>query len=79
MGEPTMRNIALIAALLTSSPAFAGKLVFKAADSDAIVAEPQKPEASVFVARKNLNKAYDFEFKFSFIEKIIEAANRPPF
>jgi hypothetical protein len=75
-----VKNAALLfALLLASTPAHAAKLVFKASENDAIVAEPQKPEVSVFVARKNLNKAYDFEFKFSFIEKIIEAANKPPF
>jgi hypothetical protein len=75
-----MRKIVLMLPLLAlASPAWAAKLVFKASDSDAIVAEPQKPDVAVFITRKNLNKAYDFEFKYSFLPKIIEAANKAPF
>ena len=67
----------LLFGLLAGSDAFAAKkLVFKAS---IIEGEPQKPDVAVFVSRQNLNKAYELELKESFIPKILESVEHPPF
>lgn len=59
-----------------SAPA-ADDLVFE--DDFVIEGEVQTPEVVVVIARGNLNKAYDFELKESFLKKIVEALDAPPF
>ena len=44
-----------------------------------IEGEIQKPEVTVYIARQNLNKAYDLELKESFLPRIIKALEDPPF
>ena len=48
-------------------------------DDFVIVGEVQKPEVTVCISRENLNKSYQLILKESFLDKIIEAVNRPPF
>ncbi len=68
--------IALLAGLAAPTAARAGRFVF---EEEVIVGEVQKPEVTLTISRENLNKAYDFELKESFLPKIIEALEKPPF
>lgn len=44
-----------------------------------IKGEVQKPEIVVVISRENLNKNYQLELKESFVDRILEAAQQPPF
>ncbi len=67
----------LLSALFASAPAQAKKrLVF---EETVIEGEIQKPEVAVYITRQNLNKAYDLELKESFLLKIVDALEKPPF
>lgn len=68
--------VALLGALALPSTALAGRFVF---EEEVIVGEVQKPEVTLTISRENLNKAYDFELKESFLPKIVEALEKPPF
>lgn len=48
-------------------------------DELVIVGEVQKPEVTVVISRENLNKAYELELKESFLPKIVESVEKPPF
>lgn len=72
-----MKTILSVLCLGISSPAFAARFVFD--EGEEIVGEIQKPEVELAIARANLNKAYDFELKESFLPKILEALREPPF
>jgi hypothetical protein len=60
-----------------SAPSEADDLIFEG--GFVIEGEVQTPEVVVVIARGNLNKAYDFELKESFLNKIVEALDSPPF
>lgn len=44
-----------------------------------ITGEVLKPEITVVMSRENLNKAYNLELKESFLQKIIDSVEQPPF
>ncbi len=44
-----------------------------------ITGEVLKPEITVVMSRENLNKSYDLELKESFLQKIIDSVEQPPF
>jgi hypothetical protein len=55
----------------------AAPLVF---DDIVIEGEVQKPEIAVFISRQNLNKQYELApLRESFLPRIIEALDKPPF
>lgn len=73
-----MKRVVLCAALAILAPAasMAAPMQFEEA---VIEGEIQKPEVTVYIARQNLNKAYDLELKESFLPRIIKALEDPPF
>ena len=74
-----MRHLTVIFALalaLLPARAEARRFVF---EEEIIEGEVQKPEVTVVISRENLNKAYQFELKESFLPKIVEALEHPPF
>ena len=48
-------------------------------DDFVIIGEVQKPEITVYISRENLNKSYQLELKESFLPKIVESVEKPPF
>lgn len=52
---------------------------FTESDVEDIVGEVQKPEVIVLISRENLNKAYELELAESFLDKIVESVEQPPF
>ena len=64
-------------ALLYAGQANANQLVFE--EEFVVEGEVQKPEVTVVITRQDLNKNQVFELKKSFLEKIIESVERPPF
>ncbi len=64
-------------AFAQSAPSDADDLVFE--DGFVIKGEVQTPEVVVVIARGNLNKAYDFALKESFLSKIVRALEDAPF
>ncbi|MBN2800129.1 MAG: hypothetical protein JXX28_13370 [Deltaproteobacteria bacterium] len=72
-----MRWILPCVLMFAATPALAGRFVFE--EGEEIVGEIQKPEVELAIARANLNKAYDFDLKESFLPKIIEALSEAPF
>ena len=57
---------------------FAGSAFAKPMDFE-VVGEVQKPEVTVVISRENLNKSYDLKLEESFLKKIIESVEMPPF
>ncbi len=72
----TRSSLLLLACVLAPAAAQARPMKFA---EQIVEAEVQKPEIQVYVTRQNLNKAYDLELKESFIPRIIEALEKPPF
>ena len=68
--------LALCSSLLLPGDAHARRYVF---EEEVIEGEVQKPEVTLTISRENLNKAYDFEIKESFLPKIIEVLEEAPF
>lgn len=59
-------------------PAQAEELAFE--DGAAVITgEVLKPEVTVVISRENLNKNYELELKESFLQKIIDSVEQPPF
>ena len=48
-------------------------------DEFVVVGEVLKPEITVVISRENLNKAYELKLDESFLDKIVESVERPPF
>ena len=48
-------------------------------DDFVIVGEILKPEITVVISRENLNKSYELKLEESFLEKIIQSVETPPF
>lgn len=48
-------------------------------DEFVVTGEYLKPEITVVMSRENLNKAYELKLDESFLEKIVESVERPPF
>ena len=48
-------------------------------DDFVIVGEILKPEITVVISRENLNKAYELKLEESFLDKIIQSVEAPPF
>jgi hypothetical protein len=68
--------LATVAILAT--PASAEELAFE--DGAAVITgEVLKPEVTVVISRENLNKNYELELKESFLQKIIDSVEQPPF
>jgi hypothetical protein len=44
-----------------------------------ITGEVQRPQVSVLITRQNLNDPYEMELKESFLPKILDAVEHPPF
>ena len=66
------------AAMAVSEPADADELAFE--DGAAVITgEVLKPEVTVVIARENLNKNYELDLKESFLDKIIDSVEQPPF
>ena len=74
-------RFALMFAILcvgTPSSVVAEELSFE--DGAAVITgEVLKPEITVVMSRENLNKSYDLELKESFLQKIIDSVEQPPF
>ena len=56
-----------------------GKFSFSAEEVGEVIGEVQKPDVIVLISRENLNKAYELELTESFLDKIIESVEHPPF
>ena len=67
----TVLLFALLAAPVASAQDFEEEFV--------IEGEVQKPEVTVVITRQDLNKSQVFELKKSFLEKIIQSVESPPF
>lgn len=48
-------------------------------DEFVVVGEVLKPEITVVISRENLNKAYEMKLDESFLDKVIESVQHPPF
>ena len=48
-------------------------------DVSVIEGEYLKPDITVIISRENLNKAYDLQLDESFLDKITESIEHPPF
>lgn len=70
------RAVVAVSLVVWAGPASARPMKF---EETLIEAEVQKPEVAVYITRQNLNKAYDLQLKESFIPRIIEALEEPPF
>ncbi len=69
---------AVLAAVMVPSGVSAEELSFE--DGAAVITgEVLKPEITVVMSRENLNKSYDLELKESFLQKIIDSVEQPPF
>jgi hypothetical protein len=73
------RHLAVLVALVVPAGAGAGGYRFDEDKPFEIIGEVQKPEVAVFISRQNLNKQYDLELKESFLPKIVESVEHPPF
>lgn len=68
----------MILALGLAAPSHAEELAFE--DGAAVITgEVLKPEVTVVISRENLNKNYELELKESFLQKIIDSVEQPPF
>ena len=66
------------AILVAPSSVVAEELAFE--DGGAVITgEVLKPEITVVMSRENLNKSYDLTLKESFLQKIIDSVEHPPF
>ena len=64
--------------LFAPSMVVAEELAFE--DGGAVITgEVLKPEITVVMSRENLNKSYDLTLKESFLQKIIDSVEQPPF
>jgi len=74
------RALALLAFVaigsLVARDALATRLVF---EETVIEGEVRKPEVTVFISRENLNDRYQLQLQESFLPKIIESVEHPPF
>jgi hypothetical protein len=69
---------AALAVVVAPSGVVAEELSFE--DGAAVITgEVLKPEITVVMSRENLNKSYDLELKESFLQKIIDSVEQPPF
>ncbi len=68
-----IRAASILMLLFVSSAAEAKPMDFE------VIGEVQKPEVTVVIARENLNKSYDLQLEESFLKKIIESVDKPPF
>lgn len=75
MGMVTAIALAGVIAALPGE-ARAGRIVFEEA---VIEGEVQKPQVAVYITRQNLNDRYQLELKESFVPKILESVENPPF
>ena len=71
-----MRKYPLFLALLFAPTSSALALEF---EESVIEGEVQKPEVTVVISRQNLNSKFIVELKESFLQKIIESVEEPPF
>ena len=68
----------LAAMIWMAVPAQAEELAFE--DGAAVITgEVLKPEVTVVISRENLNKNYELELKESFLKKILDSVEQPPF
>jgi hypothetical protein len=68
--------LAIVCALLASSPASAQAIVFK---DEVFRAKVQKPEIIIVMTRQNLTPKYELDLDKSFLPKVVESVNRKPF
>ena len=71
-----MRKCYLVLALWMLPTSSALALEF---EESVIEGEVQKPEVTVVISRQNLNSKFIVELKESFLQKIIESVEEPPF
>ena len=76
MNRTLVTALVLLGTLALPGTAQARRFVF---EEEIIEGEVQKPEVTLTISRENLNKAYDFELKESFLPKIVEALQSSPF
>ena len=69
-------RVVVLAALLLPRAGDAAPQTF---DEFVVVGEVLKPEITVVISRENLNKAYELKLDESFLDKIVESVERPPF
>jgi len=67
------RSWIVLSALLVAGIADAKPMDFE------VVGEVQKPEVTVVISRENLNKSYDLRLEESFLKKIVDSVDQPPF
>ena len=71
---------ALLVSVAILLPAVSGAEELRFEDGAAVITgEVLKPEVTVVMSRENLNKAYELELKESFLQKIIDSLEQPPF
>jgi hypothetical protein len=71
-------TVVLGGVLFAPSMVVAEELAFE--DGGAVITgEVLKPEITVVMSRENLNKSYDLTLKESFLQKIIDSVEQPPF
>ncbi len=73
---PAILTGLLTVALLGAPGAIAARLVF---EETVIEGEVRKPEVAVFISRQNLNDRYALQLRESFLPKIVESIEHPPF
>ena len=72
-----VRLLLVLGLAALAAPAQAEDSMFE--EEFVIEGEVQKPEVTVVITRQDLNKSQVFELKKSFLEKIIQSVERPPF
>ena len=69
--------LAVVAGLFL--PAYSGAAPPQEFGEFVVIGEVLKPEITVVISRENLNKAYELKLDESFLDKIVESVERPPF
>ena len=72
-------SIALILALLASSPAHAQSRQTFRFEEEVIVGKVHKPEVMMVITRQNLEGTYQLELSESFLPKIVRSVEQEPF
>lgn len=72
----TVATALALIALFGLPEALAARLVF---EETVIEGEVRKPEVTVYISQQNLNDKYQLELRESFLDRIVESVEHPPF
>ena len=72
----TVATALALVAVLGLPEALAARLVF---EETVIEGEVRKPEVTVYISQQNLNDKYRLELRESFLDRIVESVEHPPF